>query len=204
TPRGCGACNDSRERRATADKFVLLPSGRTIPFDDFLMARWQRRICCASWSQERIRRSPIATRSWRRYCTSEVCPWPAEPSPSIARRLAFFPRASAFEAPLPRTWRFWLLRLELRDSRNNLAPHDLQRLDPMRIWDRADHGLDAHPSQPAQLSDQLACLGAIVADCEAKCTGLLNRLVVATLRLTVSTQHLQFVWDFWCRAQAAC
>lgn len=73
----------------------------------------------------------------------------------------------------------------------------------MYMRDHADHRLDAHARQPAQSTDQLARLGAILVHVEGKHTGLLNRVVIPALGLTMLAQDLQLPRQFRSRAQIA-
>src|SRR5258708_8752903 len=71
--------------------------------------------------------------------------------------------------------------------------NQLDRANLLHIGDRADHGLDAHAGQPAELPDQLARPGAVFAYVEAESTSLLDGVVVAALGLAVLAQDRQLL-----------
>src|SRR5712691_8886788 len=71
------------------------------------------------------------------------------------------------------------------------------------MWDHAHDRLNPHSGEPAQLPDQFAHLGTILAHVEGKHTGLLNRVVIPALGLTMLAQDLQLLRDLRSGAQIA-
>src|SRR5258708_317844 len=71
--------------------------------------------------------------------------------------------------------------------------NQLDRANLLHIGDRADHGLDAHSGQPAELPDQLARPGAVFAYVETESASLLDGVVVAALGLAILAQDRQLL-----------
>src|SRR5918911_2665697 len=92
---------------------------------------------------------------------------------------------------------------EVHDRRDDLVADDLKRRDPVHVRDGADHGFDAHTREPAQALDQFAHPLAVLADIEGERAGLLDRIVISALGLTVPAQNVQLLRDLRTRAQAA-
>src|SRR6266700_3522662 len=63
--------------------------------------------------------------------------------------------------------------------------------------------LNPHSGEPAQLPDQLAHFGAILAHVEGERTRLLNCIIIPALSLTMLAQDLQLLGDLWARTHIA-
>src|SRR6266567_8994360 len=61
--------------------------------------------------------------------------------------------------------------------------------------DHSQDRLNPHTGEPAQLPDQFAHFGAMLARVEGKHAGLLNRVVIPALSLTMLAQDLQLLRD---------
>src|SRR6266536_1164346 len=86
---------------------------------------------------------------------------------------------------------------------HDLTTNNLERRDPIHVRDYPQDRLDAHGGQPAQLPDQVAPLGAILARVEGEHASLLYRIVIPALGFTMPPQGLQLLWDLRSRAQVA-
>src|SRR5918995_950451 len=73
----------------------------------------------------------------------------------------------------------------------------------MHVRNEADHGLDAHTGEPAQLPDQLSRLRFIFADVEGERAGLFDRIVISALGLAMSAQNTELFPDLRAGPQAA-
>src|SRR5919112_395165 len=93
--------------------------------------------------------------------------------------------------------------LQIGDRGDYLSADYLQRRDPVHVRDDAYNRLDAHAGEPAQPSDRLVHLRAILTDIEGERTGLLDRVVIPTLGLAMSAQDVQLPRDLRGRAQAS-
>src|SRR5215210_868045 len=72
----------------------------------------------------------------------------------------------------------------------------------MHVRNGAYYRLNAHAGEPAQPSDQLIRLGAILADIEGERAGLLDLLVVPALGFAVGAQNIELVRQLRDRTQA--
>src|SRR5207248_4545813 len=93
--------------------------------------------------------------------------------------------------------------LEIGDCGKDLPTDDLERRDPVHVGDHTKSGLDALSRQSAQLLDQFAYFGAILAHVEGERTRLLNRIIIPALSLTMLAQDLQLLRDLWARTHIA-
>lgn len=92
--------------------------------------------------------------------------------------------------------------LEISDRRDDLAADGLQSCDPVHIWDGADHRLDTHTGEPAQLPDQPFHLLTALADVEGESAGLVYLIVVPTFDLAVTAQDVELPRYLLARAKA--
>src|SRR5438132_13529810 len=67
---------------------------------------------------------------------------------------------------------------QVGDGWNDLPTNDLERLNPVDLRNHTQDRLNPHRGEPAQLPDQPAHFGTILAHVEGKCAGLLNRVVI--------------------------
>src|SRR6266702_4125305 len=93
--------------------------------------------------------------------------------------------------------------LEIGDGGKDLPADDLKRLNPVDLRNHAKDRLNPHRGEPAQLPDQLAHFGAILAHVEGERTRLLNRIIIPALSLTMLAQDLQLLGDLWARTHIA-
>src|ERR1700730_7517795 len=78
---------------------------------------------------------------------------------------------------------------------DHIAAHDLDRLDLVDTDHPAEDGLDTHPGQPAQALDDLAGLGAVLANIEGERRRLLDGVEVAALLFAEPAQQVQLARD---------
>src|SRR5215203_94107 len=88
-------------------------------------------------------------------------------------------------------------------GRDYLCADDLQRRYPIHARDDADHRLDAHAGEPAQPSDQLTCLLAVLPYVEGERAGLLDQAVVPAFGLAVPAENVELPRDLRARTETA-
>src|SRR6266487_4424934 len=92
---------------------------------------------------------------------------------------------------------------EVCDCGNNLTTDDFEWRNAVHMRNHPKDGLNPHSGEPAQLPDQLAHFGAILAHIEGERTRLLNRIIIPALSLTMLAQDLQLLGDLWARTHIA-
>src|SRR6266496_3487423 len=90
---------------------------------------------------------------------------------------------------------------EVCDCGNNLTTDDFEWRNAVHMRNHPKDGLNPHSGEPAQLPDQFAHFGAILAHVERE--RLLNRIRVPALSLTMLAQDLQLLRDLWARTHIA-
>src|SRR5947207_11892553 len=88
-------------------------------------------------------------------------------------------------------------------SRKHLAPHDLDRFEPVDTDDPAENRLDSHAAQPLQLADELADLRSILTHVKKERGRLLDGVVIASLLLAQPLQDIELAGDLRRRPDVA-
>src|SRR5437868_206398 len=92
---------------------------------------------------------------------------------------------------------------EVCDCGNNLTTDDFEWRNAVHMRNHPKDGLNSHGGEPAQLPDQFAHFGTILAHVEGERTRLLNRIIIPALSLTMLLQDLRLLRDLWARTQIA-